>query len=167
MGTILDDDLLLERQLCFALSVASRSVVGAYRPVLEQLDLTHPQYLVMLALWEESPRTVRDVGRALAMESATLSPMLKRLESQGLLTRTRVPGNERALAVELTPAGRDLRTAARKVPATMMERLGLTREQVEALNGAMHDIIRATGTELPGSPRDPGSTRTTPGETSQ
>lgn len=165
MTTTLDDDLLLERQLCFALSVASRSVVGAYRPVLEQLDLTHPQYLVMLALWEESPRTVRDLGRALAMESATLSPMLKRLETQGLITRTRVPGNERALAVGLTQAGRDLRSAARRVPATMMERLGLTREQVETLNDTMHAIIRATGTELPGPPRPSAdAARTTPGE---
>lgn len=146
-----DDDLLLERQLCFALSVASRSVVGAYRPVLEKLNLTHPQYLVMLALWEESPRTVRSIGQALAMESATLSPMLKRLEALGLLTRTRVPGNERALAVELTTAGRDLRADALDVPATMMERLGLTREQVDTLNDAMHGIIRATGTHLPAS----------------
>ncbi|AUZ88793.1 MarR family transcriptional regulator [Arthrobacter agilis] len=146
-----DDDLLLERQLCFALSVASRSVVGAYRPVLEKLNLTHPQYLVMLALWEESPRTVRSIGQALAMESATLSPMLKRLEALGLLTRTRVPGNERALAVELTTAGRDLRADALDVPATMMDRLGLTREQVDTLNDAMHGIIRATGTHLPAS----------------
>jgi DNA-binding MarR family transcriptional regulator len=151
MDTRTDDDLLLERQLCFALSVASRSVVGAYRPVLEKLNLTHPQYLVMLALWEESPRTVRNISRALAMESATLSPMLKRLEALGLVTRTRVAGNERALAVELTAAGRELRTEARQVPVTMMERLGLTREQVETLNDAMHAIIRATGTELPSS----------------
>ena len=149
------DDLLLERQLCFALSVASRSVVGAYRPVLEKLNLTHPQYLVMLALWEESPRMVRSIGQALAMESATLSPMLKRLEALGLLTRTRVPGNERALAVELTAAGTALRAEALQVPSTMMERLGLTREQVDTLNDAMHSIIRATGTELPHSARSP------------
>ncbi|MDN4610220.1 MarR family winged helix-turn-helix transcriptional regulator [Arthrobacter burdickii] len=153
MDTRTDDDLLLERQLCFALSVASRSVVGAYRPVLEKLNLTHPQYLVMLALWEESPRTVRNISQALAMESATLSPMLKRLETLGLVTRTRVAGNERALAVELTAAGRELRADARQVPVTMMERLGLTREQVEILNDAMHAIIRATGTELPSSRR--------------
>ena len=146
-----DDDLLLERQLCFALSVASRSVIAAYRPVLEELDLTHPQYLVMLALWEQSPRNVRGIGDALAMESATLSPMLKRLEALGLLTRTRVPGNERALAVTLTDAGVALRERALAVPTTMMERLDLTREQVDALNEAMHAIIRATGTALASS----------------
>lgn len=143
-----DDLLLLERQLCFALSVASRSVIGAYRPVLEDLNLTHPQYLVMLALWERSPRSVRSIGDALAMESATLSPMLKRLETLGLITRTRVPGNERALSVDLTDAGTDLRERALAVPATMMERLNLTRAQVDALNEAMHGIIRATGTTL-------------------
>jgi DNA-binding MarR family transcriptional regulator len=154
MDTRTDDDLLLERQLCFALSVASRSVVGAYRPVLEKLNLTHPQYLVMLALWEESPRTVRNISKALAMESATLSPMLKRLEALGLVTRTRAAGNERALAVELTAAGRELRADALQVPVTMMERLGLTREQVGTLNDAMHAIIRATGTDLPSSRRE-------------
>ncbi|MHA7279677.1 MarR family winged helix-turn-helix transcriptional regulator [Arthrobacter sp. MDT2-2] len=154
MDTRTDDDLLLERQLCFALSVASRSVVGAYRPVLEKLNLTHPQYLVMLALWEESPRTVRNISKALAMESATLSPMLKRLEALGLVTRTRAAGNERALAVELTAAGRKLRADALQVPVTMMERLGLTREQVGTLNDAMHAIIRATGTDLPPSRRE-------------
>jgi DNA-binding MarR family transcriptional regulator len=162
MTAQMDDDLLLERQLCFALSVASRSVVGAYRPVLDDLGLTHPQYLVMLSLWEESPRTVRNIGRALAMESATLSPMLKRLEALGLLTRTRVPGNERALAVELTTAGRDLRSRAVDVPGTMMKRLGLTRDQVDGLNEAMHAIIRATGTELPSSPADQARTNLRP-----
>lgn len=150
MQTI-ENDLLLERQLCFALSVASRSVIGAYRPVLETLNLTHPQYLVMLALWEESPRTVRSIGGALAMESATLSPMLKRLEALGLVTRGRAEGNERALAVELTAAGRALRNEAQKVPGVMMERLGLSRDQVDALNDVMHSIISATGTTLPSS----------------
>lgn len=138
------DDLLLERQLCFALSVASRSVVNSYRPVLQELDLTHPQYLVMLALWERSPRTVKSLSEELLMESATLSPMLKRLESLGYLTRQRVEGNERALNIELTPAGTRLRERALSVPGTMMERLHLTREKVEELNRAMRALIDAT-----------------------
>src|SRR6476661_9850276 len=100
-----DEDLLLEHQLCFALTVASRSVVGAYKPVLDTLGLTHPQYLVMLCLWESSPRSVRDISDALAQEPATISPLLRRLEAAGLITRRRVQGNERALAVELTLAG--------------------------------------------------------------
>lgn len=137
------EDLLLERQLCFALSVASRSVIGAYRPVLEELNLTHPQYLVMLALWESSPRTVREISDALAMEPATLSPMLKRLEANGLVTRDRVVGNERALAVGLTAEGRELRNRALSVPGTMMAKLGLSRKQAEDLNRMMRDVIAA------------------------
>lgn len=137
------EDLLLERQLCFALSVASRSIVGAYKPVLERLGLTHPQYLLMLALWEESPRRVRDLSDTLLMEPATLSPMLKRLEAAGLVSRDRAPGDDRALAVGLTDAGRALRAAALEVPGTMMERLGLDRAEVEALNRSMHRLISA------------------------
>jgi MarR family transcriptional regulator, organic hydroperoxide resistance regulator len=139
-----DDDLLLERQLCFALTVASRSVVGAYKPVLERMGLTHPQYLVMLCLWENSPRTVRDISEALAQEPATISPLLRRLETAGLITRRRVEGNERALAVALTPAGAALRQQATSVPGTMMAKLGLTRKQVEDLHCTMMDLIAAT-----------------------
>lgn len=137
------EDLLLERQLCFALSVASRSVIGAYRPVLEDLNLTHPQYLVMLALWESSPRTVRELSDTLAMEPATLSPMLKRLEANGLVTRERVVGNERALAVGLTAEGGALRERALSVPGTMLAKLGLSRKQAEELNLMMREVIAA------------------------
>ena len=139
-----DEDLLLEHQLCFALTVAARSVVGAYRPVLERLNLTHPQYLVMLCLWEASPRTVRNISDVLAQDPATISPLLRRLEAAGLITRRRVDGNERALAVELTVEGAALRQEALKVPGTMMERLGLTRAQVAELHTSMMGLIAAT-----------------------
>ena len=139
-----DEDLLLEHQLCFALTVAARSVVGAYKPVLEKLNLTHPQYLVMLCLWETSPRTVRNISAALAQEPATISPLLRRLEAAGLITRARAEGNERALAVALTPEGRALLEQALQVPGTMMERLGLTREQVTELHASMMGLIAAT-----------------------
>ena len=138
-----DEDLLLERQLCFALSVASRSVVGAYRPVLERLGLTHPQYLVMLALWERSPRTVRDISDALLLEPATVTPRLKRLEEAGLVTRARQAGNERALDIALTPRGAALRERALEVPGTMMSRLGITRAEAEELHGSMMRLIAA------------------------
>jgi DNA-binding MarR family transcriptional regulator len=139
-----EEDLLLEHQLCFALTVAARSVVGAYKPVLEKLNLTHPQYLVMLCLWEASPRTVRNISDALAQEPATISPLLRRLEAAGLITRRRVDGNERALAVALTAEGAALRQEALKVPGTMMERLGLTRTQVAELHTSMMGLIAAT-----------------------
>lgn len=147
------DDLLLEQQLCFALTVASRSVVGAYKPVLDQLGLTHPQYLVMLSLWESSPRSVRDISEALAQEPATISPLLRRLESAGFITRERLAGNERTLAVGLTPRGAALRQQATAVPTTMMARLGLTREQVGQLHAAMMDLIAATRAAAEEAPR--------------
>lgn len=139
-----DDDLLLEQQLCFALTVASRSVVGAYKPVLDKLGLTHPQYLVMLCLWESSPRSVRDISEALAQEPATISPLLRRLESAGFITRQRRDGNGRTLDVRLTPSGAALRQQALAVPGTMMARLGMTREQVAELHASMMDLIAAT-----------------------
>lgn len=148
-----EEDLLLEHQLCFALTVASRSVVAAYKPVLDKLGLTHPQYLVMLCLWESSPRSVRDISDALAQEPATISPLLRRLETAGFITRRRVPGDERTLAVDLTPLGASLRQQALAVPGTMMDRLGLTREQVSQLHAAMMDLITATKTAPDGASR--------------
>ncbi|GEM_PF-102919 len=136
-----DDPLALSNQLCFSLSVASRMVVHSYRPVLEPLGLTHPQYLVMLALWDRHPRTVKDLGEDLMQDSATLSPLLKRLEARGLITRERDPGNERALAVTVTPEGAALRERAVQVPEEMMQRLRVTAEQVQRLNEEMHLLI--------------------------
>ena len=89
-----NDPLALTNQLCFSLSVASRMVVQSYRPILEPLGLTHPQYLVMLSLWGSSPRTVKDLSSELMQDSATLSPLLKRLESRGLICRDRDPEND-------------------------------------------------------------------------
>lgn len=139
----IEDDLLLERQLCFGLSVASRSVIASYKPVLAELKLTHPQYLVMLALWEQSPRRVKDIGAALLLESATLSPLLKRLESLGYITRSKDDVDERALAIDLTEEGLALRQKALSVPGTMMKRLGLDREGAMALHTSMMALIEA------------------------
>src|SRR5881275_512364 len=120
-----DDPLALERQVCFALAVASRSVIALYKPVLEPLGLTHPQYLVMLALWERDCRSLRDLADTLALDPGTLSPLVKRLEAAGLVRRERDRVDERLLAVTLTPAGRELRTKAEKVPSRIVDRLGL------------------------------------------
>ena len=144
MTTVLaEDPLALDRQVCFALAAASRSVIGIYRPVLEPLGLTHPQYLVMLALWERSPRTVRDIGDALYLDPATLSPLLKRLEAAGLLTRARSSTDERALDVALTPAGAALRAEAEKVPAQIVERLGLPVAELEAIRDGLTRMLAA------------------------
>ena len=139
-----DDVLALDRQVCFALAAASRSVIGLYRPILEPLGLTHPQYLVMLALWERSPRTVRDISEALRLEPATLSPLLKRLESAGLLTRTRNADDERALDVELTASGTALRRKAVVVPGQVIERLGMDVAELEQTRDALTRLLAAS-----------------------
>ena len=101
------DPLALERQVCFALSIAARSVLSVYRPLLEPMGLTHPQYLVMLALWGQSPLAVKELIEMLQLDGPTLSPLLKRLEAAGLVTRTRDPEDERQLRIDSgRPRGR-------------------------------------------------------------
>jgi DNA-binding MarR family transcriptional regulator len=135
------DPLALDRQLCFALAATSRSVVGLYRDLLEPLGLTHPQYLVMLALWERDPRSVREIARDLRLESATLSPLLKRLEAAGYVRRTRSTDDERQLAVSLTTAGRALRDRAREVPVAVADRLGWPVQRLEALKDELTALL--------------------------
>ena len=140
--------LALEEQVCFALAVASRSVVASYRSVLEPLGLTHPQYLVMLALWDNAkasgePLSVKDIAGLLQMDSATLSPMLKRLQAQDLITRSRSEADERTTHVELTPKGRSLRRQALKVPQAVVERLGVDLSELEQLHGVLTSINAA------------------------
>lgn len=140
----MDDPLALDRQVCFALAATSRSVIGLYRPVLEPLGLTHPQYLVLLALWEQSPRTVRAIAEALHLEPPTLTPLLKRLERIGYVTRGRNPANERELSVELTEQGRALRRRAEQVPGQIVERLGLPIEVLEDVRDRLTQLLAAT-----------------------
>jgi len=144
MATAQTDLLALDRQVCFALAAASRSVIGLYRPVLQPMGLTHPQYLVMLALWEHSPRTVRDIGDALYLDPATLSPLLKRLESAGLITRERNSIDERALDVRLTDDGQALRSQAERVPAQIIERLGMPLTELEAIRDGLTRLLAAS-----------------------
>ena len=132
-----DDLLKLENQLCFALVTAARNVVSIYRPVLEPLGLTHPQYLVMLALWESSPRSLSALADELAMEPATLSPLVKRLESQGRVSRTRRADDERVLEIALTAEGRALRTEALDVPGQIMARVGVDATERAALRDGL------------------------------
>ena len=137
------DLLALENQVCFALAVAARGVIGVYRPILEPLGLTHPQYLVMLALWQRGPRTVRDLGEALQLEPATLSPLLKRLEVQGYVTRERSTPDERALDVALTDAGTALREQALAIPPQVVDRLGMSVGELGRLRDRLTEVIAA------------------------
>ncbi len=143
MTTTDTDPLALDRQVCFALAVANRAVLSVYRPLLEPMGLTHPQYLVMLALWGEAPMSVKAIGAALQLDSPTLSPLLKRLEASGLITRTRSAEDERALVVDLTDAGRALRTEAEKIPPAVVAALGVGLPQLEELHRVLTDINQA------------------------
>ena len=138
------DPLELERQVCFALSVAARNVVAVYRPLLEPMGLTHPQYLVMLALWQHGQLSVKDLSRLLQLDPGTLSPLVKRLEAAGLVSRARDPRDERALAITLTDAGQALRERAERIPAGIVERLGMDVAELTALHGALTEVISAS-----------------------
>jgi len=132
-----DDLLRLENQLCFAVVTAARNVVALYRPVLEPLGLTHPQYLVMLALWEDAPRSLAALADELAMEPATLSPLVKRLEAQGRVARSRRAADERVLEIGLTDEGRELRARALEVPEHIMAATGMDAAEISALREAL------------------------------
>jgi MarR family transcriptional regulator, organic hydroperoxide resistance regulator len=138
------DPLALERQVCFALSVASRNVVALYRPLLEPMGLTHPQYLVMLALWGDSPLSVKDISGLLQLDPGTLSPLLKRLEHAGYVRRERDPSDERQLAVTLTEAGVALRAEAEKIPGAMVRRLDMGLDELEHLQQVLTRVIAAS-----------------------
>jgi DNA-binding MarR family transcriptional regulator len=143
LAEIPGDPLALERQVCFALSIAARSVLSIYRPLLEPMGLTHPQYLVMLALWGRSPLSVKELGEMLQLDAPTLSPLLKRLEAAGLLTRTREPRDERQLRIELTHQGRDLREMALKVPPAVVARIGVELGELQDLQQALTRLNEA------------------------
>lgn len=132
-----DELLKLDNQLCFAIVTAARNVVSIYRPVLEPLGLTHPQYLVMLALWERDPRSLGELADELAMEPATLSPLVKRLEAQGRVTRARRLDDERVLDIALTDAGRALRARALEVPEQVMARVGMDAAQLATVRDGL------------------------------
>ncbi|MEU8228026.1 MarR family transcriptional regulator [Actinoplanes sp. NPDC048967] len=146
-----EDPLALEQQVCFALSVAARGVVAVYRPLLEPMGLTHPQYLVMLALWQHAPLSVRELSGLLQLDPGTLSPLLKRLEAIGYLRRERDPADERSLAVTLTPAGQALRSQAEQIPPAVVQRLGMPIEELRSLHAALTRVIAAARPIEPGS----------------
>ena len=141
--TVDENPLLLERQVCFALAVANRSVLRIYRRLLDPLGLTHPQYLVMLALWESEPMAVKEIGHVLQLDSATLSPLLKRLEANGLIERRRRGDDERNVDIVLTGAGRDLREQALAIPPAVVGALGVDREVLTELHSVLTKVNAA------------------------
>jgi DNA-binding MarR family transcriptional regulator len=137
------DVLPLDRQVCFALYNATRAVTARYRPLLDELGLTYPQYLVLLALWERDERTVKDLGAALRLDSSTLSPLLKRLEAAGLVRRTRRSDDERSVTVRLTPEGSALRDRAAGIPARLVCEDGLDLGELAELHATLVRLTAA------------------------
>lgn len=130
----------LDQQLCFALYSASRAMIGCYRPLLERIGLTYPQYLVLLVLWERGDTTVSGLGAALQLESGTLSPLLKRLERHGLITRSRVPDDERSVLVSLTAQGRERRDDVGGVQAEIERAVGMNGSEIATMREALHAL---------------------------
>ena len=148
-SSCVDSGQLLRDQVCFALYAASRAVTSTYRPLLEPLGLTYPQYLVLLVLWERDDTTVKDLGDALRLDSGTLSPLLKRLESAGLVTRRRNPSDERSVVISLTEQGAKLRRKASQIPVSLAATTGLSPGDLAALRGtliALTDAVARTPT---------------------
>ncbi|MEV6523830.1 MarR family transcriptional regulator [Longispora sp. NPDC051575] len=130
-------ELELRHQLCFALYSASRAVTALYRPLLDELGLTYPQYLVMLVLWERDARTVKELGSELRLDSGTLSPLLKRLEAADLLTRERSPEDERSVTVSLTTRGVALREKAEEIPGRLFCGTDLAGDELAELRDTL------------------------------
>ncbi|MDR3661128.1 MAG: MarR family transcriptional regulator [Mycobacterium sp.] len=137
------DALTLDRQLCFALYSASRAMTAAYRPILSELNLTYPQYLVLLVLWEEGRITVGRLGERLKLDSGTLSPLLKRLEANGFIRRERSLQDERQVEVTLTPTGQKLESRAQCIPEKLGALTGITEQQAADLRDAVRRLTDA------------------------
>ncbi|TGL60955.1 MarR family winged helix-turn-helix transcriptional regulator [Leptospira sarikeiensis] len=135
------DSLKLEKQICFPLYASSRAVTALYRPLLEEFDLTYPQYLVLLVLWETDKIPLKDIGDRLFLDSGTLTPLLKKMESNGLLTRERSDQDERSLVVRLTTKGKKLQKKAICIPERLLEESGLTLEKVTDLKRDLDELL--------------------------
>ncbi|RPD38258.1 MarR family winged helix-turn-helix transcriptional regulator [Chitinophaga barathri] len=135
------EQLKFDNQVCFPLYVLSRQVTAHYRPLLEKLDLTYPQYLVLLLLWEHKLQTVKDLGEKLCLDSGTLTPLLKRLEKKGLITRYRCKTDERIVEIVITPEGMNLRKKAQKIPMQLQASLNLDDKERETLHKQLQRLM--------------------------
>ena len=149
--------LELDRQLCFPLYAAARAVVRAYGPLLADVGLTYPQYLVMMAMWDArgEAMTVGDVGRRVQLDTGTLTPLLKRLEAAGHLRRRRDPGDERRVLLELTQQGWDLRARVAHVPGDLFRTMKLDRGDIDVLRGVLSRLVEHLGDDGIDQPGDP------------
>lgn len=135
------DSLKIENQICFPLYACSREIIKHYKPFLDELDLTYTQYIAMMVLWQYRSVTAKQLGKYLYLDSGTLTPMLKKMEAKGLLTRNRDPRDERNLVVTLTPAGEALRERAVSVPERIADCVKLEPEEAMALYAILYKIL--------------------------
>ncbi|CAO4180911.1 MarR family winged helix-turn-helix transcriptional regulator [Methylorubrum aminovorans] len=138
---VLRDPLLLDNQLCYALYAAAHRMTKSYRPMLERMGLTYPQYLVLLVLWETDGITVSEIGRRLRLDSGTLTPVLKRLETSGLLNRSRRQSDEREVEIALTDQGRAMRSEAVAVRQSVMCQLNMSEPEIQAMRADLNALI--------------------------
>ncbi|MCJ0891706.1 MarR family winged helix-turn-helix transcriptional regulator [Rhodococcus sp. ARC_M5] len=145
------NELALDRQVCFALYSASRATTAVYRPMLDELGVTYPQYLVLLVLWEKDGRGVKDICAELDLDTGTLSPMLKRLEGLGFIERRRLSTDERRVEIHLTETGSAMRARALDIPRKLAEKTGMNvddlvklKESLDALTSALHHTDSST-----------------------
>ena len=141
MSDAMYDRLRLENQLCFPLYACSREIIKQYKPFLDELDLTYTQYITMMVLWERTSLTAKELGEALFLDSGTLTPLLKKLEGKGYLTRKRSAEDERSLIVTVTDAGLALRDRAVRIPEAMAACSPLTPEEGEALYRILYRLL--------------------------
>lgn len=135
--------LKLDNQLCFSLYASSRALTKVYQPILKEMGLTYPQYLVLLVLWEKSRETVNELGKKLRLDSGTLTPLLKRLEKSGFVKRTRSKQDERKVLVNLTEKGIALKKKALSIPERMICRLGVSLEMVNSLKSSLDHFLES------------------------
>ena len=135
------DALKLENQLCFPLYACSREIIRQYKPFLDEIDLTYTQYIVMMVLWERKSVTAKELGESLYLDSGTLTPLLKKMEAKGLLTRTRCAQDERSLNVAITGEGEALRERAIRVPAQMAKCAPLEPQEAATLYRLLYKVL--------------------------
>ena len=141
MSDAMYDRLRLENQLCFPLYACSREIIKQYKPFLDELDLTYTQYITMMVLWERTSLTAKELGETLFLDSGTLTPLLKKLEAKGFLTRKRSAEDERSLVVTVTDAGLALRDRAVRIPEAMAACSPLTPQEGEALYRILYRLL--------------------------
>jgi MarR family transcriptional regulator, organic hydroperoxide resistance regulator len=135
------DPLLLENQICFKIYTAEREITKVYRNLLEEIGVTYPQYLALLVLWEEETISVKELGRKLFLDSGTLTPMLKRMEANGLVERKRSAVDERSVIISLTDRGREMQAKAECVPTRLLERLEMEGDELAKLDQTLTTIL--------------------------